>query len=162
MAIDDDLAQWERTVPSEITSDVLWRNAAYRLATFAADTVWPDIGRLAADSRTIGTAHQLYRAIGSIGANYAEEYSRGSARDRCRVFEYALSSAREARDWSYKARHILGPERTAELLSLLTRIVQLLTVTVVRERSRNTRLDGNLAQSRTPNDPRVRKSHDSR
>jgi four helix bundle protein len=162
MAIDDDLAEWERTVPSEITSDVLWRNAAYRLATFAADSVWPDITTLAADPRTVGISDQLFRAIGSIGANYAEGYSRGTDRDRCRVYEYALSSAREARDWSFKARRVLGPERTAELLSLLTRIVQLLTVTVVRERSRNARLGENPALSRKSDHASRRKTHDAR
>lgn len=142
MAIDDEIAQWERTVPSEITSDVLWGNAAYRLATFAADSIWPDVTLLAADSRTARLADQLHNAVGSIGANYAEAYSRGTDRDRCRICEYALGSAREARDWTYKARHVLGPKRTAELLSLLTRIVQLLTVTISRERSRYSRLKG--------------------
>jgi four helix bundle protein len=141
MSIDDAMAQWERTVPTEITSDALWRNAAYRLATFAADTMWPDVTRLAADSRTVDMANQISSAVGSIGANYAEGYSRGTDRDRCRIYEYSLGSAREARDWCYKARHVLGTERTSELLSLLTRIVQLLTVTIVRERSRNSRFD---------------------
>jgi four helix bundle protein len=161
MAIDDEIAEWEKTVPSEITSDVLWRNTAYRLATFAADSIWPDITALAADSRTVRIADQLYTAVGSIGANYAEAYSRGTDRDRCRIYEYALGSAREARDWTYKARHVLRPSRTAELLSLLTRIVQLLTTTIVRERSRNSRLKG-ISQPRTTEDARSRKTYDAR
>lgn len=139
MSLDEEIAQWESTVPVEITSDVLWRNAAYRLATFASDFIWPDIGRLAADPRTVGAADQLFRSVASIGANYSEAYSRGTDRDRCRCYEYSLSSAREARDWSYKARHMIGHERTIQFLGLLIRIAQLLTVTIVRERSRNSR-----------------------
>jgi four helix bundle protein len=139
MTLDEEIARWELTVPTELTSDVLCRNAAYRLATFASDFIWPDIARLAQDPRTKEVASQLFRATGSIGSNYSEGYSRGTDRDRCRVYEYAIGSAREARDWSYKARHVIGEERAAKFLSLLTRIIQLLTVTVVRERSRNAR-----------------------
>lgn len=159
MAIEEELAQWERTVPAEITSDVLWRNTAYRLATFAADTMWPDITRLAGDPRTVDIASQLSRAVGSIGANYAEGYSRGTDRDRCRIYEYSLASTREARDWCYKARHVVGAERTSQLISLLTRIIQLLTVTIVRERSRNSRL-GN--EPTVTNKARRRKKKDAR
>jgi len=81
-------------------------------------------------------ADQLGRSLGGIGATYTEAYSRRSARDRCRYYEYAIGSAREARDWTFKARRIIGEERTREQLSLLTRIVQLLSVTIVRERPR--------------------------
>src|SRR6266850_689103 len=95
MSLDDDLVAWERSVPEELRSDVLWRSAAYRLATYASDFVWPDLARLEADPRTKGIATQLASAVGSIGANYAEGYSRASGRDRSRIFEYALGSARE-------------------------------------------------------------------
>ena len=74
MSMDDDIAQWESTVPIEITSDVLWRSAAYRLATYASDFIWPDISILAADVRTAKLAEQLFTAVGSIGANYSEAY----------------------------------------------------------------------------------------
>lgn len=148
MMLDEEIAAWEPTVPMELTSDVLWRNTAYRLAMFAADFTWPDITRLAQDPRTTQVASQLFRALGSIGSNYAEGYSRGTDRDRCRMYEYAMGSAREARDWSYKGRHVIGAERSAILLALLTRIIQLLTVTVVRERSRNTRFGSDKTLAR--------------
>src|SRR5687767_15044751 len=93
MSMDDDIVRWESTVPIEITSDVLWRNAAYRLATYASDFIWPDIAAIAADVRTARIADQLFEAVGSIGANYSEGYSRGTDRDRCRLYEYALGSA---------------------------------------------------------------------
>ena len=157
MDIDAQIAEWEPTVPQQIRSDVLWRNAAYRLATFASDTTWPDITKIAADPRTSSVADQLFRAIGSIGANYTEGYSRGTDRDRCRVYEMALSEARECRDWAYKTRRVIGEERASELLILFTRIVQLLTVTIVRERSRNSRLGPGKPQNhprRTTDDAR--------
>ena len=53
------------------------------------------------DRRTIGLADQLYRSLGSIGANLAEGYSRGTGKDRAHFYEYALGSARESRDWYY-------------------------------------------------------------
>ena len=140
MDLDAEIGRWEQTVPATLTSDVLWRNAAYRLATFAADFVWDDVERLAADPRTTAMASQLQRAVASIGANYAEAYSRGTDKDRCRLAEYSLGSTREARDWTYKGRRVIGPERTAVLLTLFTRIAQLLTVTIRRERSRNSRI----------------------
>jgi four helix bundle protein len=147
VTLDEEIARWEHTVPPELTSDVLWKNAAYRLATFASDFIWSDISRLAQDPRTGVIAGQLFRSVGSIGANYSEGYSRGTDRDRCRLYEYSIGSARESRDWCYKGRHVIGPERTATLLSLLTRIIQLVTVTVVRERSRNGRFGAKEARA---------------
>ena len=77
---------------------------------------------------------QLFRAIGSISANIAEGYSRGSHKDRARFYEYALGSARESRDWYYKGRHILSEPVTSHRLDLLTKIVRLLLVMVPNQR----------------------------
>jgi len=44
----------------------------YRLALFASDLAWHDVCKLAQDKRTTGLSDQLYRALGSIGANIAE------------------------------------------------------------------------------------------
>ena len=134
MKVDEEFAAWERALPVEITADPLWTCAAYRLATFVADRSWDDITRLAADPRTVGLADQLGRALGSIGATYSEAYSRRSDRDRRRYYEYSVGSARESRDWVFKARRVIGEQRTREALGLLTRIIQLITVTIVRER----------------------------
>ncbi|MEJ2751016.1 MAG: four helix bundle protein [Anaerolineae bacterium] len=97
---------WEDNVPDNLKGDSLWKMEAYRLALFAADIGWPDVTRLAQDKRTIRLSDQLYRALGSIGANLAEGYSRSSSKDRARFYEYSLGSARESRDWYYKARHV--------------------------------------------------------
>jgi four helix bundle protein len=77
---------------------------------------------------------QLIRAVGSIGANIAEGYSRGSARDRARFYEYALGSAREARDWYWKVRHGLDEATLAARLSLMTQLVRLLLRMMLQQR----------------------------
>jgi four helix bundle protein len=82
--------EWEQSIPEEIKADSLWQVAAYRLALFLADVGWHDVSKLVQDRRTIGLSDQLYRAVGSISANIAEGYSRGTSRDRARFYEYAL------------------------------------------------------------------------
>jgi four helix bundle protein len=125
---------WEDNVPDNLKGDSLWKMEAYRLALFAADIGWPDVTRLAQDKRTIRLSDQLYRALGSIGANLAEGYSRSSSKDRARFYEYSLGSARESRDWYYKARHVLGEEVTHHRLEYLTRVIRLLLTMVPQQR----------------------------
>jgi four helix bundle protein len=117
-----DYAAWEKSVPDSITTDALWRVEAYRLALFAADLGWHDVTKLMSDRRTRSLADQLYRALGGIGSQIGEGYSRGTGRDRARFYEYALGSTRESRDWYYKARHLLGDSVIVHRMNLLTRI----------------------------------------
>jgi len=126
--------EWEQSVPQTIRDDMLWKVQAYRLALFAADLGWRDVTKLAQDRRTIALSDQLYRSLGSTSANIAEGYSRNSYKDRARFYEYALGSARESRDWYYKARHILGEVATADRLDLMTQIIRLLLVMVPGQR----------------------------
>ena len=86
-------------------------------------------------------SNQLCRALGSISANIAEGYSRGSGRDRSRFYEYALGSARESRDWYYKARHVLGQPVVDHRLDLLSQIIRLLLVMIPDQRGRTLRED---------------------
>ena len=127
-------AEWEGSVSAEITNDSLWKTKAYRLGLFAADVGWHDATKLMRDKRTLELSDQLYRVLGSISANLAEGYSRGTGRDRARFYEYALGSARESRDWYYKGRHILGLAVTSHRLSLLTQIIRLLLTVVPQQR----------------------------
>ena len=90
---------WEQSVPQAISHDVLWKMQVYRLALFAADTGWHEVSRLAQDRRTIALSDQLYRSLGSISANIAEGYSRGSSKDQARFFEYALVHQPTSFDW---------------------------------------------------------------
>ncbi len=74
--------EWESGVPDPLTGDSLWKMEAYRLALFAADIGWHDVTKLMRDRRTQGLSDQLYRALGSISANLAEGYSKGTGKDR--------------------------------------------------------------------------------
>ena len=100
--------EWEAEVPETIKADALWKMAVYRHSLFSCDLGWHDVTRLQQDHRTIGVSDQLYRSLGSISANIAEGYSRGTGKDRARFYEYALGSARESRNWYFVGRQILG------------------------------------------------------
>ena len=127
--------EWEETVPANLKKDVLWTVTAYRLALFLSDITWKDVQRLAKETCTRSLADQLYRSAGSICANIEECYSKISAKDRARFYEYALGSAREARGWFYRGRHVLGEKATDHRMSLLTEIVRLLLVMVPDQRN---------------------------
>ena len=133
--------EWEASVPFAITDDVLWKMKVYRLALFAADIGWSDVTQLMNDKRTIALSDQLYRSLGSIGANIAEGYSRGSGKDRARFYEYALGSARESRDWYYKARHILSESAVAHRLDMCAQIIRLLLTMLPDQRHRSFKED---------------------
>ncbi len=127
--------EWMKSVPEEIKNDLLWKVEAFRLSLFACDIAWRDVTKLISDKRTIGLADQLYRSIGSISANIAEGYSRGTGKDRARFYEYSLGSARECRDWYYKGRHILGDSITNHRIRFLTNIIRLLLTMIPDQRS---------------------------
>ena len=109
-------------------------NAVYRFAVFASDLAWQDMSRLIKDRRMVSVADQLYRAIGSIGANIAEGYSRRSGKDQARFYEYALGSAREARGWYRQGQHVLTETVVIHRVRLLTQIIRLLLTVIPAER----------------------------
>ena len=125
--------EWVAQAPAVITEDSLWRVEAYRLSLFAADVCWHDLSKL---RRTRDVMGQLNRAVGSMSANIAEGYSRGSQKDRARFYEYSLGSARESRDrdWYFKVRHVLGPQVTDHRLALITQAIRLLLTMVPDQR----------------------------
>ena len=118
--------EWEKQVPAAITNDTLWRVQAYRLALFLADLAWYDVCKLVKVPQTVSLSDQLYRSAGSISANIGEGYSRASGKDQARFYEYALGSAREARGWYFKGRHVLGAKVSEHRINFLARIIQLL------------------------------------
>jgi len=128
--------EWEESVPQEFKADVLWKMSVYRYALFASDLGWSDVTKLMKDKRTLGAADQLYRSIGSVSANIAEGYSRGTGKDRARFYEYSLGSARESRDWYFKGRHILGSEVFQHRIKFLTDIIRLLLTIIPQQRGR--------------------------
>ena len=131
--------EWEDGIADEVKQDSLWKMAAYRLSLFVGDVGWEDVKKLMHTRPLQGIADQLYRALGSISANLAEGYSRSTGKDRARFYEYSLGSARESREWYFKARHVLGDDVYRHRLELLTRIIQLLTTTIPRQRKQGIR-----------------------
>jgi four helix bundle protein len=131
--------EWQVNVPENIKSDPLWKLEVYRFGLFMSDIAWQDALVLSKSPLTFGIADQLYRAVCSISANIAEGYSRSTGKDRARFFEYSLGSAREARDWYYKARHTLKDEVIKQRIDLLTQIVKILNVLVPRQRQKGIR-----------------------
>lgn len=133
--------EWEQTVPEAITADVLWKMRVYRLGLFASNIGWEDVTKLMQDQRTLKLSDQLYRSLGSISANIAEGYSRSSGKDRARFYEYALGSARESRDWYYKARHILSESVVQHRVDLCSQIIRLLLTMLPGQRHRTLKED---------------------
>jgi len=125
---------WLATMPKEFTEDALWKMEVYRLASFAGDIAWPDVTRLMQDRRTLSLSDQLYRAVGSVSANYSEGYSRSSHKDQVRFYEYSLGSARETRGWYWKGRHVLGESVTLHRVQLYTQIIRHLLIIIPAER----------------------------
>lgn len=126
--------EWLSTVPQTLKDDAVWRLSAYRYALFLSDLCWKDVTKLIRDKRTFDLASQLYDAVGSIGANLTEGYSRGSGRDRARFYEYALGSARESRDWYFKGRHILGELVATHRMKFLGEIIRLVLTMIPDQR----------------------------
>ena len=121
------------------SGDPLHRMAAYTHATDALTAAWADVLVLLRRQPGAAVASQLYRAVGSVGANLAEGYSRSSGRDRVRFFEYALGSARESSHWYRAASPLLAPERVQSQMDRLTQITRILLTVIPRERNRTIR-----------------------
>jgi four helix bundle protein len=124
------------TVPAAGTTDPLHRMSVYRLAVTLSATAWTDAVSLYKCPVTRKVAGQLYAAIGSIRANLSEGYSRASGADRARLFEYALGSARECRDWYQLAGPVLGDQLVSVRDASLVHIVRILLAIIARERRR--------------------------
>ncbi|MFH1908822.1 MAG: four helix bundle protein [Chloroflexota bacterium] len=136
--------EWVKDVPEEITGDALWKVEVYRLGLFVGDIGWYDVTKLIGDKRTVSLANQLYRSLGSISANVAEGFSRISHKEKAHFYEYALGSARESRDWYFKARHVLDKQVTMHRIRLLTQIIRLLITMVPQQRNYRVREEQSL------------------
>ncbi|MEQ8525755.1 four helix bundle protein [Gracilimonas sp.] len=126
--------EWEQKVPNEIRSDVVWKIEAYRLGLFLSDICWEDSNKIITEKR-FALADQLYRSVGSISANITEGYSRFSNKEKARFCEIALGSTREARDWYFKSRHIVGEEISQTRIDMLTSIAKLLQSMICNNRT---------------------------
>lgn len=109
---------------------------AYQLASELVDESWSDAEMLRQHEITLKVASQLYAAVTSIAAQLSEGYSQSSGRDRARVFEYALGSARESMVWYRASRPVLGTELTQTRLDKLEEIRRIMLAVIPRERGR--------------------------
>lgn len=131
--------EWERTIPFEIKEDVVWKMEVYRLSLFLSDACWEDTNFIISEKR-FSLADQLYRSVGSISANIIEGYSRRSKKEKARFYEISLGSAREAKDWYFKSRHLLSEKKSTSRIKMITSIIKLLQKMISDQRwkSRNT------------------------
>jgi len=119
----------------ETSNDPLFRMRAYRIAVDLLVESFPDVKLLTAEPATARIAGQLYWAIGSIGSNIGEGYSRSTGKDRARFFEFALGSVRESINWYQAARPVLG-DVVRTRLNDLEELRRLLLAIIPRERER--------------------------
>jgi four helix bundle protein len=134
--------EWEAGVPEEIKGDSLWKIRAYRLGLFLSDLVWNDADTLLKNRKTATIADQLVRAAGHISACIAEGYSRDTGKARAVFYEYAMGSARESRDWYYKARRAFDLKVTKHRLDIAMQIIRLTLKMASVERGLNRRASG--------------------
>lgn len=127
-------SEWLGTVPPEITGDPIWKLEVYRLALFVGDIGWNDVLAISKNNLMWSVADQLHRSLGPISANLTEGYSRSKGLDRARFFEISLGSARESRDWYYKARHVVSASVIQHSMSLVTHIIGMLTPMIQHQR----------------------------
>ncbi|RNC83971.1 MAG: four helix bundle protein [Balneola sp.] len=125
--------EWQAKVHKVMIDDPSWRMEAYRLSLFLSDICWTDTSKIV-EKRIYSLADQLYRSVDSISANIAEGYSRFSNKEKARFYEISLGSAREAKDWYFKSRHILGEEVFLDRANLITSIIKLLNRMIVDRR----------------------------
>lgn len=122
--------------PPQPDRDLVKRMRVYQIATDLIEVAWADAEILLFHPIAKDSASQLFTAVVSIAANLAEGYSRSSGRDRARIFEYALGSAREATVW-YEAVQRALPDGTMRAREeSLEEIKRILLATIPRERSR--------------------------
>lgn len=128
--------EWQNTISDSIKNDALWKMSVYKYALFIGELGWYDVTKIQGDSRLYKVSNQLYGSLGSVSANIAEGYSRGSNKERAHFYEYALGSARESRDWYYKSRHVLGQNVFEHRLTFLTHVIKLLLTMVPQQRGK--------------------------
>jgi len=132
-SVELDFASWESTPPPELSGDTIWRLPAYRLSRYLALVVRADASMIR--RRSPNLADQLERAVDSIGINISEGYGRLHGRERARFYEFALGSAREAREWYARADSHLAKGVAVGRAQLLTRAIRILTVAIPQERA---------------------------
>jgi four helix bundle protein len=130
---------WERTVLQSERVDTLWRFRAYRFGRFLGSRTRTDLKELWSLPLGRPIVPQLWEAVGSIPANIAEGYSRGTGADRARFYEYALGSTRECVVWYEQLREILDDRVIDERIDLLVQVKCLLIASLPSTRAERIR-----------------------
>ncbi len=81
--------EWERTVPPEITGDVVWHLTAYRLALFAADLGWRDVTVLGQDT---GAPGDCRTSCAGRSVPSARTSKRGSRREPVKIGHASMNT----------------------------------------------------------------------
>ena len=128
--------EWEATLSTAISSDVLWKLDVYRASMFLLHLARAD-GR-ALRARGVGRriTDQLLEAAASVSGNLSEGYSRSTRPDRIRFIDYALGSCRECQSWYFAAGDELQGDTVEERLQLLARTRSLLLGLIRAQRAR--------------------------
>lgn len=127
------MEEWERNVPEVIKAGPVWQSAVYPKSLYLYDLAWRDCQTLWKAPLGRPLADQLIRSAGSISANLEEGFGRGVQRKVYDQFlRYSLGSAREAKGWYYRSRHILSAELVERRLALMEEIIALLCSTINR------------------------------
>jgi four helix bundle protein len=145
------IEEWEKRLDESRVGDPLWSVQAYRISIYAIESHTFD-RQTGAALRGAPALDQLTRALGSIAANIAEGYSRGTLPDRCRFYSYALGSTREAIAWYDTLRLELG-EVAYDRQSKLIQIRRLLLTTLRRIRPEGPSLSMRDLPPEGPSDP---------
>jgi four helix bundle protein len=118
-------SDWEQTQSAAHRGDPIWKFDAYTLSLFLLYQMRADL-RAIRSRDTVKARDQLRAAVASIGANFAEGYSRPTLADRSRFYSYALGSVREAIWWYSALEDELGDRVVVERVESLSRIRRLL------------------------------------
>ena len=125
-------------IDSDDDSGALDRVQAYRLAIELSDDAWDDAVMMRKEPLLASHAEQMFRAVGDISAAIAEGYGRRSPRDRVRYYEYAMTSAEEARTW-YRTGHRGLPGETVQRRRTQLVSIRRLLLTMMRNDRARTR-----------------------
>ena len=146
-------ATWEATPPPDLDGDPMWRLPAFRLATFMAIVCRDDESILRRSARSLASIEQLAESVDSIGANIAEGYGRLSGKERARFYEFAMASAREAREWYRRVSPPLTQDAAADRRAMLSRVIKILAVAIPQERAGSSERRIRRSQRRSRKEP---------
>ncbi len=104
-------AAWESSIPAEVRADPLWGLRVYRAALYAGDLGRREHAGLRENPGSQTLPRNWCARPDRSARTSPKDTAAMAARIACDSTAYALGSARESRDWYYKARDALGAPR---------------------------------------------------